>query len=120
MLQEELKNVVKIEIEPPYQIDGPPPSSKRVVIVSAPTLQKITSALKLKPSSKNQILECKVPPGFYIRFVTAKGRFVEMDVTISGHKHLVVKGKGDEETVHYELPSDFEKIIYPYLLETLK
>lgn len=117
-LANELKSVTRIEIEPPEQPGDSPAPSRRVVIDSAPTIRKILSTLQFEISGKRAIQGCKVPPGFRVRFVTNKGSY-EADVTVSAHKHLVVKGGNDGETVHYKLPARFEKIMHSYLRESL-
>lgn len=113
-----LKSVTRIEIGPPEQPGDSQSPRKRVVIDSAPTIRKILSTLQFEISGKQAVQGCKVPPGFRVRFVTNKGSY-ETDVTVSGHKHLVVKGGSDGETVHYELPARFEKIMQSYLRESL-
>jgi hypothetical protein len=118
-LANSLQDVTSIEIEPPAQLSDSQSSGTRVVIDSAHTIEQIVSTIEFKISGKEAIEGCKMPPGFTVRFITGDGSY-EADVIITGHQHLVVKGRDeDEETVHYELPPRFEKVIRPYLMESL-
>jgi hypothetical protein len=119
LLSQLLKNVIKIEIMPPQQLDSPSSESMRVVIDSSSMISKILSTLDLEVSPKEAIQGCKLPPGFQVRFVTPE-ETIEADITLSGHKHLLIKWGVEGETVHYELPSAFEKCIYPYLQQSLE
>jgi hypothetical protein len=117
-LVDALKSATRIEIEAPPQPGDSQSPVKRVVIDSAPTIRRILSTLQLKTSGKEAVLGCKVPPGFIVRFVTNE-RTYDADVTVSGHKHLVVREGSDGKAVHYELPTGFEKTMQPYLRAVL-
>ena len=118
-LADSLQDVTRIEIEPPAQPSDSQSSRARVVIDSAQTIEQIVSTIEFKISGKEAIAGCKMPQGFTVRFITRDGSY-EADVITTGHQHLLLKGRDeDEETVHYELPPRFEKIIRPYLMESL-
>lgn len=117
-LIDELKSVTRIEIEPPERTDESLEEGRRVVIDSEPAIRDIISALQFDVSNRRAIQACKVPPGFRVWFVTKKGS-LEADVTISGHKHLIMKVGNEGETVHYELPPRFEKVMQPYFRKSL-
>lgn len=118
ILANELKKVIRIEIEPPEQLMDSRAHYRRVVIDSEPIIKEILSTLVLEISDTRTVQGCKVPLGFRMRLVKDGGSY-EADITLSGHKHIVVRDR-DGSAVHYELPPRFEEIIQPYLMESLR
>ena len=112
-----VKNVKRIEILPPEQLDNSG-SLKKLAITNQNEISKIVSSLKLIKSDKNKIEECKVPEGICIKFIT-ETEIIYADVTISGHKHIILSRKENSESEHYELNDSFEKVILPYIKRVL-
>lgn len=117
-LQDELDKVIRIEVEPPSQANDLMADNK-VIIDLASVIEEILATLQFQPSTREAIQSCKAPPGFTIRFVTEERSYVA-DITAAEHKHLVVWGGKNGETIHYELPPDFEERIQPYLWNSLR
>lgn len=115
---QDIQNVKRIEIEPPDQI-GSQRGRKKIVIVSEQIIEDLIARIHLQVSSAEEIQRCKVPPGFTIRFVAGR-RSYEVDLTITGHKHFLIRGDKHIESQHYQLPPEFEKSIHPYLMESLE
>jgi hypothetical protein len=118
-LADVLDSVSTIEIEPPDYPGSQSSSRKALVIDSEPAIRQILSTLQFEVSGESALEACKAPPGFTVRFIAPDATY-EADVSVTGHKHFVVKEGAGLGTVHYELPTRFEEIIGPYLEKSLE
>jgi len=115
----QLQGIVRIEIECPEQVGASGPAIGSLSIDDPQVIGSLISALQLRKSSREATSACKVPPGFLVRFISPAKTW-EADVTMTGHKHILLRAQGEEEKIHFELLPAFEKAIRPYLLRSLE
>lgn len=116
MEEHRFDNIFRIEIEPPEQIDQG--EIVPLVINGEEAVKTIVGAMAFRKSAKEAIMACKMPPGFTLRMV-GPDEVYEADITISGHKHFLLKSLPDG-SIHYELPPELEGILMPYFLKILE